>query len=183
MITRRVSFTLAALALPLCGGSSPGPEKMRVVLDAELEQAPPVVSRIWLQHAIDRVGTVERSLGIEGAEAEFVMGEVPSGSGHVCRLTFRFESFLLNIVALSWRTSSSSEHQVADARLDALAQISEAGFLNEYLWTYARDPQWVWNPSNGRLQEFKKWAQAKLQGELPLVPIEISHSRCPIESK
>ena len=127
---------------------------------------------------MDRIGAVRSSLDLEDAEVDFDVQELPTDTSGICRLSFRFESLMLRIAAVQWAASSKSDPEAADPHLDNLARIVASGFLNEYLWTHSRSPAWIWSPDPARLNAFRRWNAEASIGNLPPIPIEISHPRC-----
>jgi hypothetical protein len=56
----------------------------------------------------------------------------------------------------------------ADAYWDAVRKASEAGFLEEYVWTYFRKDTWPLSEKPAKMEAFAKWAEATLPNHTPV---------------
>ncbi|MDH3647535.1 MAG: hypothetical protein OER80_12265 [Gammaproteobacteria bacterium] len=65
------------------------------------------------------------------------------------------------ILVRSWLEQSRAESE--DAYLDALTEVSNAGFLGEYVWFYLRRADWT-APDDLQMERFEAWRREQLRG-------------------
>lgn len=103
----------------------------------------------WIAYSLAR-STCQASLG----------GAVPSR-----HRSFDCEFRARRILATRWiELAAYTNHH--DSYLDTLAEVYEAGMLNEYVWAYFRRNNWV-KPENLDLEGFGRWRHTALRGHEP----------------
>lgn len=103
------------------------------------------VKQSWVTYSLGR-STCKLQMG----------GENPArNSNFDCEFTAR------KLLLKSWQQELEESSQLADPYLDSLTQVSDAGFLQEYVWDYFRDRDWD-EPNELRLRDFQQWKKEHL---------------------
>lgn len=72
-----------------------------------------------------------------------------------------------------WKELKQNDSSKSDPDLDILETISDAGYMDEYLWVYLKDDRWK-NPGTLELEEFMQWASDNLVNHVPVKETGIS---------
>jgi tetratricopeptide (TPR) repeat protein len=78
--------------------------------------------------------------------------------------TFAEEVFARKLMACVWPTIKKDNPGIVDNYLDKLADIMNAGFLPEYVWSYLWVAEWGTPPVSLKLKEFSEWKEVHLKG-------------------
>ncbi len=86
---------------------------------------------------------------------------------------FKREVSARETAAQIWKELKQNDASKSDADLDILETISDAGFMDEYLWIYLKDDQWK-NPGTLELDKFSEWASKNLVNHNPGIKTGVS---------
>jgi hypothetical protein len=90
-----------------------------------------------------------------------VGGPIPSrASDYGCEFTARRH------LVEAWEEQRAEHDNIADAYLDDLLAVRDAGFLDEYTVRYFGRPHWQ-VPVEVRVDEFRRWQRQHLRGHKP----------------
>jgi hypothetical protein len=76
--------------------------------------------------------------------------------------TFEEELEARSTVTTIYREMREKDKELDLAYFNDLAQVAEAAFLREYVWTFLRQPTWKKVPDGLRLKEFDAWKEGRL---------------------
>jgi len=122
-----------------------------MVQDPGGEPRPAAVSAAWLAYSLAKAAAHEEAL--------------KSASGNGTPDDFAVEFAGRRALALTWRGARGGESPAADAYLDQLVAIDDAGFMDEYVLASFANPGWVVPaPVLGGLEpaSFGRWAEANV---------------------
>ncbi len=88
---------------------------------------------------------------------------LPDGSPDM----FKREIYARETAAQMWKELKQNGESKSDPDLDILEAISDAGFMEEYLWIHFKQENWS-NPGTLELDKFKKWSVANLVDHVPV---------------
>lgn len=86
---------------------------------------------------------------------------------------FNREVFARQSAAQVWKELKQKKTSSPDKDLDALEIISDAGFMDEYLWLYFNEDGWV-DPGTLELEKFNEWEVENLVNHVPLKQTGVS---------
>ena len=72
-----------------------------------------------------------------------------------------------------WKELKQNDASKSDADLVILEIISDADFMDEYLWIYLKDDRWK-DPGTLELEDFKRWASKNLINHVPVKETGVS---------
>jgi len=151
-----VKVTVLALAIVFAGGTTPSAARdghpVAVRIDKETINArPKAVGMAWFDYLQAKV----KLLGPADPKT-------PASEFHVW--SYQEELAARDTLARAWAAQKKLASAVQDEYLDALLQVSQAGFLHEYVWVFLRSTSWSDAPSDSRLAKFATWSAKNLSG-------------------
>ena len=148
---RKQSFFFAltfAVVLNGCVASQPRP-KVTVNWDSRAGQSKEQ-SAVWLGYLLDRAIYVKEH-GNEYADAKGVL--IPH---------FTEEVDARSKAARIYEELSAKDKELHDDYFEDLVKVEEAGFMQEYVWTYLRQSTWAESERPSKLVAFSSWKEANL---------------------
>jgi len=152
MSYRNILYGLAlALVIGCTGHAVSVPDsKVRIIVDPS---TPKEVLAPWLFYAGTRAHWMEKKF----------FDQNPGAMSY--KYSFTEEVEARKGCADLWREVKVKKG-LTNCYLDDLAAVVEAGFLEEYIWTYLQDSHWR-QPENLRLAEFDHWRSLNLRDHQP----------------
>lgn len=86
---------------------------------------------------------------------------------------FKREISARETAAQIWKELKQNDASKSDADLDILETISDAGFMDEYLWVYLKEDDWN-DPGTLELEKFNEWASKNLISHVPVIETGVS---------
>jgi hypothetical protein len=150
------------LCLSLATAQEPEPRYV-VLLDETLldDNADSAVSAAWLSYALSHVNWVKDNYVDKDPVTDY-------------KLTFDEELLCRNNMVQVWFEIQEKTPGLKDSYLDEMLLVRNAGFLDEYVWTYHSQEGWPL-PKDLQLEEFNVWLDENLNQHQPttLARIEI----------
>ena len=159
---RLLDVVALAVALVACletHARAEGRPRAAVLIDTEeINRRPNMVGLSWLDYL--------------EAKSAMLKGQEPQARDW----TFEEERNARDLLAKAWMARKPSMQ--VDRYLDALGDVSTAGFMSEYVWTFLRKESWG-QPAGLRLTEFESWASLHLADHRleTLVDLDVSGRR------
>lgn len=130
--------------------STAATSKPKVLIDASLRNDP-TATVVWIAYG---VGLAMNHPKLDLQRAAGLHAYVP---------TFDADLLARKNQIVVWNQIKAKDASVSNTYMSELEKINEAGFLQEYVWEYYKQPGWV-EPSGLRLSQFDVWRQQNLPG-------------------
>ena len=149
---------LSLICLMLCLSFATAQEsspKYIVLLDESLmnDDADPSVSAAWLSYALSHVNWIKDHYKDKDPVKDY-------------KLTFEEELFCRDNMVQVWYEIQEKTPGLQDVYLNETLTVRNAGFLEEYVWTYHSYEGWTL-PENLELKEFDAWMAENLTEHQP----------------
>lgn len=145
----RVVALISIFVPYLCGAKEPG-----IAVEWDPSHPNEKTAAIWLAYLLAR-----QAYRIDHSSTLPQSGEiVPS---------FDEEVSARNTTAQVYSELKEKDKQLRDSYWDALVQIKAKGFMDAYVWTYLRRPEWPNEKPPANLAAFENWRNANLKEHKP----------------
>lgn len=142
------------LSHPFRTGATTAPSKREIAIRLEPGCLDKPTGVVWLSYALARADYWRRSgRSLTGA------GELEPG--------FAEELGARRSALEAYRAARAKTPGLRSAYWDALAQVEQAGFLAEYVWTYLRQGDWTAGEEPAELARFDAWRRVHLGHHRP----------------
>jgi hypothetical protein len=140
-------YLMLSLSFAAAQESSP---KFIVIMDENLvaEDANPSIAAAWYGYALSHVNWVNDHYKDKDPTKDY-------------KLTFEEELFCRNNMVQIWSEIQEKTPGLTDTYLDEVLGVRDAGFLDEYVWTYHAQEGWPL-PEDLKLEEFNDWMAQNL---------------------
>lgn len=150
----RILLIVAVLFLLACNATQPTKNEKQLYLDQNI-----------LANKNSAAGWLAYGMALAAWEPVYLEDGSPD--------YFKREVSARETAAQIWKELKQNDASKSDADLDILEIISDAGFMDEYLWVYLKDDKWV-NPGTLELEKFGEWASKNLVGHIPVIETGVS---------
>ena len=69
--------------------------------------------------------------------------------------------------AQGYRELKAKDSKMRDAYWEVLSQVSDKGFMDAYVWTFLRRPEWPSSDRPRNLAAFEQWKQRSIPNHQP----------------